>query len=364
MARLQQMGLADRAELEAFPQTIRVGTKIMKQRLLAIVTVFLALSWGTASAQIYRVARMNSEQIRALDKQKTVVILPGGILEEHGPHLPSFTDGYSNEWLAERLAEAIAARPRWAVLVFPIIPLGHGGANEIGGKYVFPGTYAVRRDTLRAVFMDLAGELGEQGFRWVFVVHGHGSPFHNLILDQAGDYFRDSYGGRMVHLRGLEPTPEQLSKLKLRPPKPGLSELESKENGVLDVHAGFEETSRLMFLRPDLVNLIYRKLAPFTANNSAELFRVGKAVNWLGYIGSPRRATASDGAQLQQYRAAQDNALALAILDGSLDEQEIPRYSNIMLADKTVVKGLEGASQHDAEIKRKQRAWREKRGIE
>jgi creatinine amidohydrolase len=335
----------------------------MKQKLPAIATVFLAVSCGTASAQIYRVAQMNSDQIGALDKQRTVVILPCGILEEHGPHLPSFTDGYSNEWLAEKLAEAIVARPRWAVLIFPIIPLGHGGANEIGGKYVFPGTYAVRRDTLRAVFMDLAGELGEQGFRWVFVVHGHGSPFHNLILDQACDYFRDSYGGRMVHLRGLEPMPEQLSKLKLSPPKSGLSELETKENGVLDLHAGFEETSRLMFLRPDLVNPMYRTLAPFAANNSAELFRVGKAANWLGYIGSPRRATASDGAQLQQYRSAQDNALALAILDGSLDEREIPRYFNIMLADKTVVKGLEGASQHDAEIERKQRAWREKKGI-
>jgi hypothetical protein len=165
----------------------------------------------------------------------------------------------------------------------------------------------------------------------------------------------------MVHLRGLEPTPEQLSKLKLKPPQPGLSELESKENGVLDIHAGFDETSRLMFLRPDLVNPIYRTLPPFTVNNSAELFRVAKAANWLGYIGSPRRATASDGAQLQQYRAARDNALALAILDGSLDEREIPRYSNIMLADKTVAKELEGASRHDAEIERKQRAWREKK---
>jgi creatinine amidohydrolase/Fe(II)-dependent formamide hydrolase-like protein len=337
---------------------------MMKQRSIAIVTVFLVLSCGTASAQIYRVAQMNSEQIAGLDKQKTVVIVPGGILEEHGPHLPSFTDGYSNEWLAEKLAEAFVARPGLAVLLFPIIPLGHGGANEIGGKYVFPGTYAVRRDTLRAVFMDLAGELGEQGFRWIFVVHGHGSPFHNLILDQACDYFRDSYGGRMVHLRGLEPTPEHLSKLKLRPPKPALSELESKENGVLDIHAGFEETSRLMFLRPDLVNPIYRTLAPFTANNSTDLFRVGKAANWRGYIGSPRRATASEGAQLQQYRFAQDAALALAILDGSLDEREIPRYSNMMLADKTVAKELEGASRHDAEIERKQRVWKQKKGVE
>jgi creatinine amidohydrolase len=336
----------------------------MKQRLVAIVTAFIALSCGSTTAQIYRVAQMNSEQIGALDKQKTVVVIPGGILEEHGPHLPSFTDGYSNEWLTEKLAEAIVARPHWAVVVFPMIPLGHGGANEIGGKYVYPGTYAVRRDTLRAVFMDLAGELGEQGFRWIFVVHAHGSPFHNLMLDQASDYFRDSYGGRMVHLRGLEPTPEQLAKLKLSPPKLNLSESENKENGSFDVHAGLDETSRLMFLRADLVDPIYRTLQPFPANNPTELFQVGKSSNWKGYIGSPRLATANFGARLEQYRSAQDNALAIAILDGSLDEREIPRYSKIMLADKTVAKALEGASRHDEQIERQQRTWREKKGIE
>ena len=190
----------------------------MMKRIL-MIAVLTALMCSAANAQIYRVAQMNTEQIRALDKQKTVVILPGGVLEEHGPHLPSFTDGYSNEWLTERLAEAIVARPGWAVLVFPIIPLGHAGGNEIGGKYVFPGTYSIRRTTLRAVFMDLATELGDQGFRRIFVMHGHGGPFHNLMLDQAGDYFRDTYGGSMVNLHGLEPSPEQLSKLKLVPCK-------------------------------------------------------------------------------------------------------------------------------------------------
>ena len=329
-----------------------------------MIAVLAALMCGTASAQIHRVAQMNTEQIRSLDKQKTVVILNGGILEEHGPHLPSFSDGYSNEWLTQNLAEAIAARSGWAVLVFPIIPLGHGGGNEIGGKYVFPGTYAVRRSTLRAVFMDLATELGEQGFRWVFIVYGHGSPFHNLVLDQAGDYFRDTYGGRMVHLRGLEPKPEQLSKLNLTAPKSGLSESENKGNGLLDVHAGLEETSRLLFLRPDLVNPVYRTLPPFAANSPTDLFRVSKAPNWPGYIGSPRLATASYGAQLQQNRSARDNALAIAILDGLLEEREIPRYANFMLGDKTVAQGLEGASKYDAEVGRKQREWMKKKGIE
>jgi creatinine amidohydrolase/Fe(II)-dependent formamide hydrolase-like protein len=129
--------------------------------LLAILSAAACL---TADAQIRRVAQMNAEEIRALDEQGTVVVLTGGILEQHGPHLPSFTDGYSNEWLAQRLAEAIVERAGRPVLIFPTIPLGHEGANEIGGRYVFPGTYSVRRTTLRAIFMDLATELGSRDF--------------------------------------------------------------------------------------------------------------------------------------------------------------------------------------------------------
>ena len=334
----------------------------MVKRIL-MIAVIGAMSCGTVNAQIHRVAQMNVEQIRALDKQKTVVILPGGMLEEHGPHLPSFTDGYSNEWLTQKLAEAIVEHPGWAVLVFPIIPLGHAGGNEIGGKYVFPGTYSIRRTTLRAVFMDLATELGDQGFRRIFVMHGHGGPFHNLMLDQAGDYFRDIYGGSMVNLHGLEPTAEQLAKLKLTPPNLNLSESERKEIGNMDEHAGFEETSRLIFLRPDLVAPGYRTLPPKPANNPVELFQVAKAPNWLGYIGSPHLATAAYGVRLQQYRSVWNNALAIAILDGLLDERKIPRYANFMLSDKTVVRALEGASEHDAAVERKQREWMKKKGI-
>lgn len=77
--------------------------------------------------------------------------------------------------------------------------MGDAGLSEalvngvnIGGEYDFPGTYAVRWSTVRAVYMDLATELEEQGFRWVVVMHGHGAPHNNLALEQAGDYFRDS----------------------------------------------------------------------------------------------------------------------------------------------------------------------------
>jgi hypothetical protein len=59
--------------------------------LLAIEQTVFA---GTAFAQIYHVQEMNTEQIKALEREKTVVLLPVGILEEHGPYLPSLSDGY------------------------------------------------------------------------------------------------------------------------------------------------------------------------------------------------------------------------------------------------------------------------------
>src|SRR5262245_29429847 len=99
---------------------IHGGTRLA----LAIV----ALAAPRAHAQLLRVAALSSERVAALDRAKTVVLLPGGILEEHGPYLPSYSDGYLNEWLTRRLAEAIVARAGWTALVFPSIPLGNSGA--------------------------------------------------------------------------------------------------------------------------------------------------------------------------------------------------------------------------------------------
>ena len=175
----------------------------MKPILFSLI--FTLLFSMSASAQIFRVAEMNTEQIRNLNKEKTVVVLPGGILEEHGSFLPTFTDGYWNEELTRELAKVITAKPGWSVVIFPTIPLGNSGANDIGGKFSYPGTYTVRFSTLRSIFMDLGSELGEQKFKWVFIVHGHGAPNHNRALDQAGDYFREVYDGRMVNLTGLLP---------------------------------------------------------------------------------------------------------------------------------------------------------------
>ena len=73
------------------------------------------------AAQVLNIQDLNTRQIRELDRTKTAIILSGGILEEHGPYLPAFTDGYLSQRMTADVARAIAARPGWKALVFPQI---------------------------------------------------------------------------------------------------------------------------------------------------------------------------------------------------------------------------------------------------
>lgn len=325
-------------------------------RVLLLPIAVGALQPMTAKGQVYRVVEMNTNQIQSLDRQKTVVILPGGVLEQHGPYMPSFTDGYLNERLGRDLADAIVARPGWSVLLFPTVPLGTGGANEIGAKNVFAGSYGVRAVTLRTVFMDLATQLGDQGFRWVFVVHGHGSPLHNQALDQAGDYFRDTFDGRMVNLDGLEPQPSADL-----PPFPIVTEEEQEENG-LDIHAGMSELSRMLYVRPDLVDPTYKNARPFAARSMESLVQLATGDSWLGYFGSPRLATASRGAQIYNRRSAQLIGLALQIIAG-LNERTVPRFADEALSDPGELAVSKGSVKLDEEIERRQRDWLRKKNL-
>jgi len=321
-----------------------------------LLLMVLTVCASPAFAQIYHVKEMNSEQIRGLDREKTVVILPGGILEQHGPYLPSFTDGYMNERLTQDLANAIVERPGWKVLVFPIIPLGAGGANIIGEKYVFPGSYAVRPSTLRAVFMDLATELGEQGFRWIFVVHLHGGSAHNQALNQAGDYFEDTHKGHMVNLTGhplaFEARRDEAFKL--------MSEEERREDAS-STHAGLNETSRLLFLRPDLVNPDYKNAPPITPRDAKHRLEIAKAEGWPGYFGSPRLASAAFGAKAWRIASSGTIDLALKILDG-FDYRQSPRRGDATPAPEPAP--LRAFREHIQKMERQQQEWLKKKGLE
>ena len=60
--------------------------------------------------------------------------------------------------------------------MMPAINYGQGGANALGNMLVHPGTYAIRQSTLRSLVADLGGQIAQNGFKWVFVMNGHGGP--------------------------------------------------------------------------------------------------------------------------------------------------------------------------------------------
>lgn len=285
----------------------------------------LLASAQVTESQILQIAELNTRQIEALDKQKTVVLIPGGILEEHGPYLPSFTDGYVTQAFTDSLAKAIMLQPGWTVVVFPQIPLGSDPANTIGNLAVFPGSYPVRTATVRQVFMDLGNALGAQGFRWVFLIYNHGAPTNNKALDDASDYFHDSYGGTMVNLFGLMPVTDCCGV-----EKEFLSPAALKEEGVT-VHSGADETSVLYFLKPNLLASDYRQAVSWTSQSIPELVKNARTKGWPGYFGAPRLANASMGAQIFDKKSAKVNETALAILNGA-DPAKIPRYSDRMMS--------------------------------
>jgi len=318
--------------------------------------LLLFLAALPAAAQVLSVQDLNTRQIRDLDRNKTAIILAGGILEEHGPYLPAFTDGYLSQRMAADVARSVAARPGWKALVFPQIPLGAEPYNHLGAKVSFPGSYPVRASTLRSIFMDLAGELGEQGFRWILVVHVHGAGLHNRALDQASDYFHDVYGGRMAHLWGMVPVIGAWGKA-----MESLPEAVKKEDGV-SLHGGMDETSLMLYLRPDLVAPDYKSAPIQTGATLDASMKVTQESGWTGYVGSPRLATRELGERIWTALSASAAAHANKILDGE-DTTSIKRYGDLLGGVPAYVKVDEGAREAEDAVTRKQSEWLKKKGI-
>jgi creatinine amidohydrolase len=315
----------------------------------ALATLVFA---DSLSAQVLRVADLTTRQIRALDRSRTVVLLQGGMLEEHGPYLPAFTDGFLSARLTRELASGIVAkRPGWTALVFPPVSVGASGSNEIGKQFVFPGTYAVRPSTLRAIYMDLATELGEQGFKWIIVVHVHGSPLHIGAIDDAGDFFHDVYGGRMVNLWGLLPVLGGWGDAM----NAAMSAPQKKEDG-LSLHGGADEHSLMLYLEPGLVSGDYRAAPAVSGSTYAESFAAANRPGWPGYIGAPRVASAALGKRIWTSFSSAALETTLGILDGT-DPSKYPRYLSYLVKNPLYQEWITSANDRDSTLAQRQRDW-------
>lgn len=164
--------------------------------------------------------------VQGIHQSQGVCLLPIGILEKHGPHLPIGTD-----LLDVRYAATHAAEKEYAI-VFPQYYFG-----QIAEARHQPGTMAYSRDLQLKLLQETTDEMGRNGCKKVLIVNGHGGNesllpyFAQTQLDTPHDY--------VVYVFGL---PERG---KGGPPM----------KTTMDMHAGESETSMMLITRPDLVHM-------------------------------------------------------------------------------------------------------------
>lgn len=205
---------------------------------------------------IYKLEELSTRVLDQFDRQRTVVILSVGPLEEHGPHLPLGVDAFTAEHFARVLAERIVAeRPGWAVALAPPLYLGSFTFDHVG-------TITVRQRVVRDVLVDYGGSLARAGFRYILIANGHAGPGHLVALEEAAAAVSRKYGVSMVSLTGhlawefLRGRYRERVEAHLGRP----FTLEERRAFAEDAHGGWLETSMMLLLRPDLVDKGYKEL--------------------------------------------------------------------------------------------------------
>ncbi|MBM3720584.1 MAG: creatininase family protein [Actinobacteria bacterium] len=106
------------------------------------------------------------KEIDGLDRDESLLIIPTGAIEQHGPHLPVDTDIFN----ANAIALAIAKESRSPrTLVLP--PIWWGTSPHHLG---FPGTLSLRNETFFQIIRDVVSSLKPHGFYRFLIINGHG----------------------------------------------------------------------------------------------------------------------------------------------------------------------------------------------
>jgi creatinine amidohydrolase len=173
-----------------------------------------------------------SDWPKALEKAAYTCILPFGILEKHGPHVPIGSDLIQvHEWAAR------ATKKEYAI-IFPDYFFGQ--INEARHQ---PGTFALPERVVWDLLEATCDEIGRNGFKKIVIINGHGGNpeliryFMQTRLEKQRNY--------AVYF--FEPGQDSIYRKKM-------ASLHSSDPAG-DMHAGERETSSLLYLRPDLVKM-------------------------------------------------------------------------------------------------------------
>ena len=162
----------------------------------------------------------------AIQQAKGTCLLPFGILEKHGAHLPLGTD-----LLNVRYAALHAAADEYAV-VFPEYYFG-----QISEAKHEPGTVAYSREIQLALLQETTDEMARNGCKKVLIVNGHGG--NESLLPYFAQTQLDKFHDYVVYIQWGGSNDEH----------------NPLHTDKLDMHAGQSETSKMLVARPDLVHV-------------------------------------------------------------------------------------------------------------
>ncbi|MEP6703075.1 MAG: creatininase family protein [Betaproteobacteria bacterium] len=126
-----------------------------------------------ATAPEVRWDRMTAPALKQAATEKTVVIIPIGATEQHGPHLPTQVDWRLAYEVSLRAARLMHGRQR--ALVTPAIPFGMSEHHMSLG-----GTITLNFATMAAVVGCVVRSAARHGFERIFVLNGHGGNMSAL----------------------------------------------------------------------------------------------------------------------------------------------------------------------------------------
>ncbi|EYT58598.1 creatinine amidohydrolase [Dietzia sp. UCD-THP] len=224
-----------------------------------------------------RYADLSTVEAADVGRGDPVAVIPAGAIEPHGPHLPLATDLIVAEAVASRAVEEAAGVDAWLMPA-----LGYTKSDEHSS---FPGAMWITADTLLSQVRELGSALRASGFRRVLFVNCHGG--NSALLEVALRELRRRSGLQTFLYAGKA--------------MPGPSEL------GMGIHAGWAETSMMLHLRPDLVDMsVAEARVPTALAGCRHIGFTGPVkFGWLaddlsdtGVIGDPTGADPDTGARL------------------------------------------------------------------
>lgn len=166
--------------------------------------------------------------VEGLEQTRTV-ILPVGIVEQHGYHLPVSVDIHNSVQIAERASEATGC--------FVTPPVHY---NFSGGT--LPGTINITPQVFSLVLMDICQSLVLQGFTNVIILLGHGGTESCAAARDAAEQFQrlrpEMTGVNVCLVPFWEMSPTYMESIANK-----------------DYHAGLYETSLMLYWKPELVKM-------------------------------------------------------------------------------------------------------------